>query len=110
MGIRITNPPDLYNMILMKEQLITQATLHNINDTPIYTISFSFRRYRIVDDSGSTEYKGDAEHYYVNSYLPQAMAEHIAGNSTLINALGANQLAIAKLIQDNTAYNTEITA
>ncbi|MEJ1409375.1 MAG: hypothetical protein RPU60_04040 [Candidatus Sedimenticola sp. (ex Thyasira tokunagai)] len=108
MGVRITNASDAYDLVLMSELYVTQKLLHNINDAPIYIVSFAFRRYRVINEAGDTEYKDGAISDYVGDYYPKAAAEYAAGDPTLIAALTGNQAAVAKMISENTDFNTEV--
>ncbi|MEJ1365629.1 MAG: hypothetical protein RPU42_11180 [Candidatus Sedimenticola sp. (ex Thyasira tokunagai)] len=92
----------------MSELYVTQKLLHNINDAPVYIVSFAFRRYRVINEAGDTEYKDGAISDYVDDYYTKAAGEYAAGDPTLAGALAGNQAAVAKMISDNTEFQTEV--
>lgn len=110
MGIAVINAPDAFDRVFLRDLNISQSPVRNINDTPAYTVSFSYRRYRVVDAEGNTEYHPDADSDYIENYYDLAIGEYMAGQGTLMNALAGNQAAISKLINDNTALITEVVA
>jgi len=109
MGIRLTNAPDDYPEVFLSELLITKSLLRNVNDPPMYYVSFAFRRYKVVDAEGNVEYADCACSEYIDDYYTLAVAEAAAGDSTLVDALLGDQAAVAKLITDNTEYDAEVT-
>lgn len=102
MAIQITSPEDEYDHVFMSSLLISQAPLHNDNDTPVYTVSFACRYYKIDAQTGDITYKPGAVTDYVDNFYTQAVADASGGETTLMQALLANQDALARLFFETT--------
>jgi hypothetical protein len=105
MAIQISNseiqPALAYNLVFMHSMQIEQRMDPTNDITPKYTMRVEYRLYA-VDAEGKRHYRPKTSTIVIEDYIPVAMQKAMAGNTDLVNAMGAIEHALADIIQDQT--------
>lgn len=107
MGIRIKNSPDAYDRIFLVQLNISQQAIVQVNDPVTYSVSCTYRRFRVTDD-GQIEFAQNATADFIDDYFTLALQELAQGSDQLLNALISNEVAVSRLINLNTGLDTEV--
>lgn len=100
------DPLDFKNIFMLSLE-IKQKLLSNNADMADYTVTIVYRKYA-VDTDGDIHYLPKTDMIVIPEYLPKALERAMAGDADLLNALGAIEVAIAKIISEERDINLEI--
>ena len=100
------DPLDYKNIFMMSLE-IKQKVMSNISEVANYTVSIVYRKYAI-DTDGDVHYLPKTDMVIIENYLPKALTKAAEGDPDLLNALGAIQIAIAKIIEEERGLRLEI--
>ena len=105
MSIKITNSaiePELdYKYLFLDELKLEQAKNIDNADIPKYKLTLRYRMYAI-DQDNKRHYKLKVTTLSIDDYLALAMEKAHAGDTDLLQAAGAIELALAQIIADLT--------
>lgn len=103
MGIQVNNatsmPPIIYDKVHVVSLSITQPQLEHDNDDPIYHVVIDYIMYGVYDNIRFYS-KEAPKRIDVPDYFGLAKQKAMAGDMTQAQCLGAIELAIAKLIEE----------
>lgn len=96
-----------YNHIFMDELRVIQTPFLNVGDLPQYSVSISYRKFA-VDSTGKAHFTIKNNTIRIENYLPLALEKAASGDTDLLNALGAIELAIAQIIEEQTELSVAV--
>jgi hypothetical protein len=108
MALKDTDPNVEYPYFFMVEQSIFQSKIVNVSNTPSYSLSIAWKKYKVLEDGTMVFSLDKAETYYDDDYFITAYTDSVGGNLTHMNTLGAQQLSIKKIIEAETGSTLEV--
>ena len=109
MSVKIVNPESqpalVYDEIFMNSLKVDQ--LNQVDDTqpPRYTLRISYRIFA-TDDNNIRHFHPKTYHLEIDDFYKAAIEKAMAGDMDLANAMGAIELALGKIIEDQTDLGT----
>lgn len=100
MALKNTDVSAEYPYVFLIEQAIYQKPIYVATASPIYSISIAWKNYKITDD-GTVIY--DQENIYTfsdDNFYGNTILAASQGDMVFAQALGAQQVAIKKIIED----------
>ena len=111
MAIEILNEaPDealTFNRIWMLDLKVSQKLLVKNDDEVKFSVTVTYRKYA-VDSNDTIHYRTKTDMIVIDDYLPEAMAKAAQGDMDLINALGAIELAVSKIIEEKRGLTVSV--
>lgn len=110
MGIQITNtdstPAVVYDKVFLNNLRITQRSESDNNAMPYYNLTIEYTTYG-VDQNNKRYFQPKTKIIQIDDYLAKALAKaQMHGDMDLLNALGAIEIALANIIEDQTDLGT----
>ena len=96
-----TAPQLEYNRLFMESLVINQASENNNSVPPKYELQITYRLYA-VDEDGLRHFKQKVNILKIEDYRQAAIIKAQAGDMDLANAMAAIELALAKIVEDQT--------
>jgi hypothetical protein len=93
--------------VFLQDMLIAQERLLNIINPPKYSVTINYKTYS-TDADGNHEYSAKPKQLAIRDFYAEAVAKAQKGNMKMINALGAIELAISDILNDQTDMDTEV--
>lgn len=88
-----------YKYIFMKNLVIAQEYSETNLVRPVYSLKITYRLFA-VDSSGNRHYENKVRQISIEDYLDLALTKASNGDADLINAMGAIEIALANIIED----------
>jgi len=100
------DPLDYKNIFMVSLEVRLQF-MTNIAEDANYTVTIVYRKFA-VDTDGDVHYLPKTDMIIIEDYLPKALEKAAEGDPDLLNALGAIQAAIAKIISEERNLTLEV--
>jgi hypothetical protein len=109
MGIKIekatTQPELVYDHIFMDRLTISQTRSESDSTIPIHDLLIEYRLFA-VDENNKRHYQTKTNIITIKDYVTLAGLKAAQGDTDLLAAMGAIEVALAKIIQDQTELGT----
>ena len=106
MAITISNgelePALTYNRFFLASLNLVQKASSLESSVPIYALKVEYRLYA-VDASGVRHFKNKLDSFEIEDYVQEATAKAAQGDFDLLTAMQAIEVALASIIEDQTA-------
>ena len=103
MAIQVTNaqtqPALVYDQFFLERLELTQRASKLHSDQPYYVLKVHYRMFA-VDGSDERHYENRVSTFEIDDYFTVAMGKAASGDMDLVNAAGAIEIALAKIIED----------
>jgi len=111
MAIRISDvepeEPLVFDRIFMDKLTCEQVRTASLTAHPQYVISIEYRL-RAIDSKNQFTYKKRSNSIAIEDFYMMAMEQAQTGEMGLVNALGAIQIAVAKIISDDSGIEVKV--